>query len=325
MITGCAGFIGATITRELLQQGYKVIGIDNLNTYYDVNLKQARLRLFNTHPQFSFYAIDIKEEEILRDIFLQHRPWKVIHLAAQAGVRYSIDNPSVYIQSNLVGFANILEMCRQFEVAHLVFASSSSVYGNNPKIPFCVTDPTDQPISLYAATKKSNELMAHAYHTLYHFPITGLRYFTVYGPWGRPDMAPFKFVERILNNQTIAVYNNGNHQRDFTYIDDIVAGTLKVFDRPVEKQPFKIYNIGYGQPNALLDFIALIEQTLGKKAQLDFQPAQPGDVDTTWADISELRNDTGYVPQTPLAAGIPMFVRWYKDYYQDLRKTRSLR
>lgn len=320
LVTGCAGFVGAAVSKALLNEDNSVIGIDNLNTYYDTKLKQARLDLIKTQANsshFCFYPIDIKEDSALHEIFSIHRPDKVIHLAAQAGVRYSIENPAVYIESNLVGFANMLEMCRQFDVQHLVFASSSSVYGNNSKVPFNVADQTDEPISLYAATKKSNELMAHAYYSLYKIPMTGLRYFTVYGPWGRPDMAPFKFVDRIAHNKIIEVYNHGHHQRDFTYIDDIVAGTLGTLNRTLSKQPFKIYNIGYGRPNALMTFIQLIEKALGKKAQLDFQPAQPGDVETTWADINELVNEIGYTPKIPLEEGIPRLVDWYNQYIKS--------
>lgn len=320
LVTGCAGFIGAAVSRALLQQGDHVIGIDNLNHYYDVNLKTARLNLIKSHPNFVFHLGDIKEQPTLKEIFEQHRPEKVIHLAAQAGVRYSIDNPSAYLESNLMGFGHILEMCRQYEVKHLVFASSSSVYGNNAKIPFTTTDRTDQPVSLYAATKKSNELMAYSYHSLYNLAITGLRYFTVYGPWGRPDMAPFKFVSHILQNKPLPVYNHGHHQRDFTFIDDIVAGTLKVLScAPLSSDAinnhFKVYNIGYGQPIDLMAFIQLIEKALGKKAQLEFQPPQPGDVAATWADISDLVSEVGYKPVVPLEQGIERFVSWYQGYY----------
>lgn len=330
LITGCAGFIGAAVSQTLLQQGYQVIGIDNLNHYYDVKLKLARLELLQAQSNFIFYQNDLADSDAIKTIFTKHRPARVINLAAQAGVRYSIEHPETYINSNLVGFANILEACRHHNVEHLVFASSSSVYGANEKYPYSETDNVDHPVSLYAATKKANEVMAHSYSHLYALPVTGLRYFTVYGPWGRPDMAPFKFIDAISRGKPISVYNHGHHKRDFTFIDDIVAGTIKVMETlptpadnwdanapvPCESlAPYKIYNIGCGQPVALLRFIEIIEDTLGKKAVKDLQPKQPGDVEQTFADVSALARDIGYRPRVLLEQGIVQLVSWYKEFY----------
>lgn len=316
LITGCAGFIGAAICEKLLQEDYFIIGIDNLNSYYDINLKKARLARLTKQKNFIFYLDDIKDAPVLIKIFKQHQPQYVIHLAAQAGVRYSIDNPGIYIESNLVGFFNLLEACRQVPVEHLVFASSSSVYGNQTEQPFSTTAQTDAPLSLYAATKKSNELLAHAYSHLYHIPMTGLRYFTVYGPWGRPDMASITFAARMLAQQAIPVFNQGAHKRDFTYIDDIVSGTLAVLKKmPNANPPYRIFNIGSGRPIALMDFIRCLEKTLDCKAILDYQDKQMGDVDETWADIADLTNAVGYQPSVSLADGLANFATWYKSYY----------
>lgn len=319
LITGCAGFIGAAVAQALLQQGHEIVGIDNLNDYYDVNLKQARLAQLIAAPQFCFYAKDIKDNAAITEIFKRHKPTHVVHLAAQAGVRYSLENPQAYVDSNLVGFVNLLEACRQHQIAHFVFASSSSVYGSNKELPYCVHHRTDQPVSLYAATKKSNELLAYSYSHLFNIPMTGLRYFTVYGPWGRPDMAPFKFVEKIIRGESIPIYNAGQHQRDFTFIDDIVAGTLaalKHIPQTENMPPYKIYNIACGQTVKLFDFIALLEKSLNRQAMYEMLPKQPGDVDATWADISELQRDTGYRSTISLEEGIPKFVDWYLNFYK---------
>lgn len=326
VVTGCAGFIGSAVSQNLLENGYEVIGIDNCNDYYDVNLKEARLSLLVSQPNFTFYRTDIQDSEALLAIFAKHKPNRVIHLAAQAGVRYSLENPQAYVASNLAGFVNIIEACRRLPVEHLVYASSSSVYGANTKMPYSVHDSVDQPLSLYAATKKSNELIAHAYSHLYQLPVTGLRFFTVYGPWGRPDMAPHKFAMAISKNQPITIYNHGHHERDFTFISDIVAGVLATLNQipscgssdcseSGSNAPYRIYNIGYGRPIALLDFVELLETALGKTAQKNFEPAQAGDVASTWADISDLVLATDYQPTVAIEAGIPKFVAWFKDYY----------
>lgn len=320
LVTGCAGFIGAAVSLQLLNQGYQVIGIDNLNDYYDPELKILRLKQFRDHPQFTFHKLDIKDPEAVLQLFGDVKPTHVIHLAAQAGVRYSIENPFIYVDSNLVGFVNILEGCRKYSVEKLIFASSSSVYGANEKIPYSIADKVDHPISLYSATKKSNELMAHAYSHLYQIPIMGLRYFTVYGPWGRPDMAPMKFIRKILNNEAIEVYNFGHHSRDFTYIDDVVTATLKLMHHQPklmpDQVPYKIYNVGYGQPVELLRFIELLEENLDRKAIKEFLPKQSGDVEKTWADVTELEQDIGYKPQIALEQGIKHFVEWYQSFYE---------
>ncbi|MDR7921367.1 NAD-dependent epimerase [Thermosynechococcus sp. HY213] len=333
LVTGVAGFIGNAVALELLKRGDRVIGLDNLNNYYDVNLKKARLeRLspFTAGEQFVFRKIDLVDCTGVNQLFRDFTPQRVIHLAAQAGVRYSIENPLAYIDSNIVGFIHILEACRYHQVEHLVYASTSSVYGANKKLPFSVQDNVDHPLSLYAATKKANELMAHTYSHLYDLPTTGLRFFTVYGPWGRPDMALFKFTKAILNNEPLPVFNYGKHRRDFTYIDDIVEGILRVLDRPATPNPswsgenpdpatslapWRVYNIGAHRPVELLRYIELLETYLGKKAQLNLLPLQPGDVPDTYADVLELRADTGYEPTTPVEIGVQRFVHWYREYY----------
>lgn len=316
LITGVAGFIGYHLAQRLLQEDELVYGIDNLNDYYNVNLKKARLDNLSNQSNFTFKYLDISDRSAISELFQQQKFDQVIHLAAQAGVRYSITNPHAYADSNLVGFTNILEGCRQTQVRHLVFASSSSVYGANTKTPFSVADNVDRPISFYAATKKANELMAHCYSHLYQIPTTGLRFFTVYGAWGRPDMAYFKFVEAIFQDRAIDVYNSGKLQRDFTYIDDIIEGIVRVADRPpqsTENAPYKIYNIGNNKPVELLTFIEVIEAAVGKKAQKKFLPMQPGDVLATYADIDDLIRDTGFQPSTSIEVGINNFVRWYRD------------
>ncbi|GGD68693.1 NAD-dependent epimerase [Lacimicrobium alkaliphilum] len=318
LITGVAGFIGSSVARQLCQQGLEVVGIDNLNDYYSPQLKQDRLSTLKTFPQFTFYSLDIADSEGLNALFRDCSFTRVIHLAAQAGVRYSIDHPQAYTLSNLVGFMNILEACRHHQIAHLLFASSSSVYGNQKKVPFSETDTTDSPVSLYAATKKANELLAYSYSHLYQLPVTGLRFFTVYGPWGRPDMAPWLFTRAILENRPIKVFNHGQLKRDFTYIDDIVSGVNNVLAMPPvslnSAPPYAIYNIGNNQPVKLLDFIACIERACGKPAKLEMLEMQPGDVYQTCADITALQQKTGFAPQTPLEQGIREFVDWYRHY-----------
>lgn len=333
LVTGVAGFIGNAVALELLKRGDRVIGLDNLNDYYDVNLKKARLdRLnpFTASDQFVFRKLDLVDRTGVSQLFTDFAPQRVIHLAAQAGVRYSIENPLAYIDSNIVGFIQILEACRHHQVEHLVYASTSSVYGANKKLPFSVHDNVDHPLSLYAATKKANELMAHTYSYLYGLPTTGLRFFTVYGPWGRPDMALFKFTKAILNNEPLPVFNYGKHRRDFTYIDDIVEGILRVLDHPATPNPnwngenpdpatslapWRIYNIGAHRPVELLRYIELLETYLGKKAQLNLLPLQPGDVPDTYADVVALKEETGYEPTTPVEIGVQRFVEWYCDFY----------
>ncbi len=332
LVTGSAGFIGFFVTQALLKQGHNVIGIDNLNDYYDVALKQSRLDFLKTfcieqscQQAYQFIDMDIADRDAMKSLFENHTFDRVIHLAAQAGVRYSIQNPNAYVDSNLIGFVNVLEGCRQQKTAHLVYASSSSVYGMNSKIPFSTDDRVDYPISLYAATKKSNELMAHTYSHLFNIPTTGLRFFTVYGPWGRPDMAYFSFTQKILNGETIDIFNHGQMQRDFTYIDDIVEGILRVMDKIPEAQssefsnaeaPYKIYNIGNNQPITLERFINAIEDAVGKKAVRNNLPMQPGDVPRTYADVSELMKDIDFKPATEIEVGIGKFVNWFKGYYR---------
>lgn len=331
LVTGAAGFIGSAVILRLLERGDSVCGIDNLNAYYDVALKQARLQRLVAHPAFRFEKTDISEREAIARLFRQQKFDAVVHLAAQAGVRYSINHPEAYIDSNLLGFANILEGCRQAATGHLVYASSSSVYGANGKLPFSEHDNVDHPVSLYAATKKANELMAHSYAHLYRLPCTGLRFFTVYGPWGRPDMALFKFTQGILEGRSIPVFNRGEMVRDFTYIDDIVEGVIRVLDRPAQsdgawdalhpdpatsRAPYRIYNIGNNRPVKLLRYIEVLEQCLGRKAVLDLLPLQPGDVTATCADVSELAQAVGYAPRTPVEAGVARFVEWYRSYYR---------
>lgn len=331
LVTGAAGFIGFHAARALLARGDTVIGIDNLNDYYDVALKEARLAELRPNKNFRFVKADLKDRDAIERVFAEHKPQRVLHLAAQAGVRYSLTHPHQYIDANIVGFMNVLEGCRQHGVTHLLFASSSSVYGANSKMPYSVHDNVDHPLSLYAATKKANELMAHAYAHLYRLPVTGLRFFTVYGPWGRPDMAPFMFTRKIIAGEPIDVFNQGDHQRDFTYIDDVVEGTIRTLDqvptaerdwstdRPdaaTSNAPYRLYNIGNHTPVALLDFIATIEKAVGKPARKNLLPMQPGDVHATYADVSELKAATGFEPKTPLADGIKRFVAWYRDYYK---------
>lgn len=330
LITGTAGFIGSTLALKLLARGDEVIGIDNLNDYYDVNLKLARLARVKEFSNFTEVKGNLEDRDFIYKTFETHKPDRVVNLAAQAGVRYSLENPHAYIDSNIVGFTNILEACRHNDVKHLVYASSSSVYGANTNMPFSIHDNVDHPVSLYAASKKANELMAHTYSHLYGLPTTGLRFFTVYGPWGRPDMALFLFTKSIMEGKPIDVFNHGNHRRDFTYIDDIVEGVTRTLDNvaaPNEdwsgdtpdpgtsKAPFKIYNIGNNNPVNLMDYISTLEDALGKKAEKNMLPLQPGDVPDTFADVQDLVNDVGYKPETTIKEGIGNFVEWYKGYY----------
>ncbi len=330
LVTGAAGFIGFHTTKALLERGETVVGLDNLNDYYDVGLKRARLAEIAGHDHFTFAEIDLKSQTGVDALFAEHRPRVVINLAAQAGVRYSIENPRAYIDSNIVGFTNILEACRHTGVEHLVFASSSSVYGANTAMPFSEHHGVDHPLSLYAASKKSNELMAHTYAHLYGLPCTGLRFFTVYGPWGRPDMSPFIFTRKIMAGEAIEVFNYGKHSRDFTYIDDIVDGVLRVADNvatpnpdwdsdapdpATSTAPYRLYNIGNNRPVELMHFIACLEKAVGRKAQIEFKPLQPGDVPATFADIDALTDATGFTPTTSIEDGVEAFVAWYKGYY----------
>jgi UDP-glucuronate 4-epimerase len=333
LVTGAAGFIGFYVCRYLLSRGDSVVGIDNINDYYDVNLKMARLKELKNHSNsnnFEFVKMDISERPNMEALFSKHQFDKVVHLAAQAGVRYSIENPHAYVESNIVGFLNILEGCRYNKVQHLVYASSSSVYGANESMPFSVEDNVDHPVSLYAASKKANELMAHTYSHLYQLPTTGLRFFTVYGPWGRPDMALFKFTKAIIEEEPIEVFNFGNHKRDFTYIDDIVNGIILTLDNNAQgnakwsglnpdpsssKAPWKVYNIGAHTPVNLLDFIITIEKSLGKEAVKELLPMQPGDVPDTYADVTALVDNMGYKPTIDIHEGVENFVQWYKEYY----------
>lgn len=314
LVTGAAGFIGADLCKKLTENGHHVIGIDNLNDYYEVSLKHARLALLKSIDSFSFVALDICDYAGLQALFSDNRFDRIIHLAAQAGVRYSIDNPQAYIDSNLVGFSNILECCRYSEGADLIYASSSSVYGANKNFPFKEDDPVDNPVSLYAATKKANELMAHSYSHLYDMRCIGLRFFTVYGPWGRPDMAPMRFALRMLNGDAIPVYNNGNMIRDFTYIDDITEGVLHMVDA-AELPNYKIYNIGRGEPVQLMDFINALETHFDVKAKINLLPMQDGDVPRTMADTSQLQRDFNYQPSVSIDEGVRRFATWYKSYY----------
>lgn len=321
LITGCAGFIGFHLSNRLLLDGYSIVGIDNLNDYYDAELKHSRLNLLKNHENFAFIYGSLEDKNLIESTFSEHCPTSVVNLAAQAGVRYSIDNPHAYIQSNIVGFMNILEACRHHKVSHLLYASSSSVYGSNKKMPFSVNDFVDSPISLYAATKKANELMAHTYSHLYRLKTTGLRFFTVYGPWGRPDMALFKFTKAILNGEPISVFNNGEMKRDFTYIDDIVEGIVRLIEKKPassdnpEYIPYKVYNIGNNQPVDLMHFISVLEAKLGQKADKNLLPLQPGDVPATYADVDDLMRDVDFKPATTVEEGIGKFVDWYKEYY----------
>ena len=311
LVTGAAGFIGMHCAERLLARGDQVAGLDNLSPYYSVQLKKDRLARLK-HEDFHFSQVDIADAEALEKVFTKEKPQAVLHLAAQAGVRYSLDNPRAYIETNLVGFANLLECCRRHPPRQLVFASSSSVYGANTQLPWSESQNVDRPVSLYAATKKSNELLAHVYHHLYGLPATGLRYFTVYGPWGRPDMSPMLFAEAIAKGKPIQVFNHGDMARDFTYIDDIVEGTLRVLDRPAG---YAVYNIGNHQPVLLLDYIAALERAFGREAKLDMKPMQPGDVKATYADTSALRAAVGFAPSTPLDVGLARFAEWFKSYY----------
>ncbi len=330
LITGVAGFIGSALALRLLNEGHRVCGLDNLNDYYDVNLKKDRLERLKPNSGFEFQLLDLADRPGIKALFDSHGFDCVVNLAAQAGVRYSIENPASYVDSNMVGFGNILEGCRHTGVKHLVYASSSSVYGLNTLMPFSVRHNVDHPVSLYAASKKANELMAHTYSYLYKLPTTGLRFFTVYGPWGRPDMALFLFTRAILNNEPIKVFNNGNMQRDFTYVDDIVEGVVRVMKNVPEADPvwsgktpnpstscvpYKLYNIGNNQPVALMDFVRGIETAIGREAKIDYLPMQPGDVQATWADVNDLIADTGFKPETQVNQGIKKFVDWYREYY----------
>lgn len=320
LITGGAGFIGFHLSKKILEKGGEVIGIDNLNDYYDVSLKEARLAILKDYDKYEFHKLDLADKAGVDAVFEKEKPEIVVNLAAQAGVRYSIENPQAYVDSNLVGFFNILEACRHNPVKHLLYASSSSVYGNQRKTPFSVEDSVDHPISLYAATKKSNELMAHAYCHLYGIPCTGLRFFTVYGPYGRPDMAYFSFARKIFAGQPIQVFNYGDLYRDFTYIDDIIRGVEDMLESPPVPNeagdPYKIYNIGNNQPVKLMDFIETLEEALGKKAEKEFLPMQPGDVYQTYADVTELMRDFDFKPSTTIQEGLRSFAEWYKEFYR---------
>ena len=330
LVTGAAGFIGYHTARLLLDRGDTVVGLDNLNEYYDVTLKQARLARLEPHEAFSFEHVDVADRPAMERVFEQGFD-RVIHLAAQAGVRYSIENPHAYVDSNVVGFMNILEGCRQHGIAHLTYASTSSVYGAHTAMPFSESQHVDHPLAIYAATKKSNELMAHSYAHLFRLPVTGLRFFTVYGPWGRPDMALFKFTKAILAGEPIEVFNHGQHRRDFTFVDDIVQGVVRAADHTAEPDPdwdsanpdpatsnapYRIYNIGNNRPVELMHYIEVLEQQLGRTVEKKLLPLQPGDVPDTWADASALQRDVGYAPATPVEEGVRRFVEWYREYYQ---------
>lgn len=318
LVTGSAGFIGFHLSKRLLEAGARVVGLDNMNDYYEVGLKEQRLAVLEGYENYRFYKCDLADKKAVFGLFEKEKPDIAVNLAAQAGVRYSIDNPDAYIQSNIVGFFHILEACRHYPVKHLVFASSSSVYGGNEKVPFSTEDKVDCPVSLYAATKKSNELMAYAYSKLYGIPATGLRFFTVYGPYGRPDMAYFKFAKKIMDGEPIQIYNNGDMYRDFTYIDDIVTGMENILCNPPAGDEkgvlYKVYNIGNNSPEKLMDFIAILEKCLGKEARKEFLPMQPGDVYQTYADVTDLMEDYGFKPDTPLEEGIRRFVEWFREY-----------
>lgn len=331
LITGAAGFIGFHVSRQLLEQGHSVVGLDNLNDYYEVSLKEDRLKELAPYEHFRFVKMDLADRDAVARLFAEEGFNRVVNLAAQAGVRYSLENPHAYVDSNLVGFVNILEGCRQNKVEHLVYASSSSVYGANETMPFSEQDNVDHPVSLYAATKKANELMAHTYSHLYGVPTTGLRFFTVYGPWGRPDMSPILFANAITQGKPLKVFNFGQHRRDFTYIDDIVNGVLLSLARIPEgnpewsglkpdpsssRAPWKVYNIGNSQPVELLHYIEVIEKALGKTTEKELLPLQPGDVEHTYADVSSLQRDTGYQPRFSIEEGVEEFIRWYRDYYR---------
>lgn len=331
MITGAAGFIGMHLSKRLLEQGYKIVGVDNINDYYDTNLKKDRLKILNEYSLFDFYKIDIADHEELKKRFIDENIEVVINLAAQAGVRYSLENPQAYVRSNVQGFTNVLEVCKEFQVKHLIYASSSSVYGANIKMPFSTSDEVNHPVSLYAATKKSNELMAHSYSHLYNLPTTGLRFFTVYGPYGRPDMAYYSFTKNIVEGNTINVFNEGKMMRDFTFIDDIVDGVSKLINSPPQLNPnwdrenpdpsssyapYKIFNIGNNKPVELMEFIRILEKHLNLEAKIKYLPMQAGDVKATYADIEELTLVSGFKPITSIDEGLENFVKWYKDYYK---------
>jgi UDP-glucuronate 4-epimerase len=330
LVTGAAGFIGFHLSINLLKRGHEVTGFDNLNDYYDVQLKKDRLQILENHQSFNFVKGDLADRKAVEKLFAANSFQRVVNLAAQAGVRYSLENPHAYIDANIVGFMNILEACRHNKVEHLVYASSSSVYGSNTQMPFSIHQNVDHPVSLYAASKKANELMAHTYAHLYNLPVTGLRFFTVYGPWGRPDMALFLFTRAILEDKPIKVFNQGKMSRDFTYVDDIVEGVVRVMDRIPEsdpdwtgenpdpsssRAPYRVYNIGNNSPVELLRFIEIIEEKTGKKAKKEMLPMQPGDVPATWADVEDLMRDTGFSPSTPLEKGVEKFVSWFREYY----------
>ena len=332
LVTGAAGFIGFFAAKSLVARGDEVVGLDNLNDYYDVSLKEARLGLLRNESTFSFVKMDLADRPGMEKLFAQQKFDRVVHLAAQAGVRHSIENPNAYVDSNLVGFMNVLEGCRHNDVQHLVYASSSSVYGANTSMPFSVHDNVDHPLSLYAASKKANELMAHTYSNLYELPTTGLRFFTVYGPYGRPDMALFLFTKAILEGRPIDVFNYGNHRRDFTYVEDIVEGVIRVMDKiatpdpdwsgatpdpGTSAAPYRLYNIGNNKPVELMKYIEVIEQCLGREAEKNLLPLQPGDVPDTYADVNDLVQDVGYQPSTPIEVGVKRFVDWYLDYYAN--------
>jgi len=338
LVTGSAGFVGSHLAKALLARGEQVLGVDNLNDYYSVQLKRDRLGQLTSLPNFSFEKLELADREATRSLFQRHSFSIVLHMAAQAGVRYSLENPHAYVDSNLVAFVNVLEGCREATVKHLVYASSSSVYGANEKVPFSVSDPVDHPVSLYAATKKANELMAHVYSHLYELPTTGLRFFTVYGPWGRPDMALYKFTDAITQDRPIDVYNHGNMRRDFTYIDDIVEGVLRVAEQIPEantgenpddrgscsfpgfsRAAYRVYNIGNHQPVELEHLISILETCLGKKAKKNYLPMQPGDVPETYADIGTLRTAVGFCPNTPIEVGVGRFVEWYQQYHRKIQ------
>jgi UDP-glucuronate 4-epimerase len=331
LVTGSAGFIGSALCLRLLERGDEVIGVDNLNDYYDVNLKRARLERNKAYEAYTEACVDIADRAAVESVFAAYQPQRVVNMAAQAGVRYSLQNPHAYVNTNMVGFLNILEGCRHHQIEHLVYASSSSVYGANTRMPFSVHDNVDHPVSLYAASKKTNELMAHTYSHLYRLPVTGLRFFTVYGPWGRPDMSLFLFTRNILANKPIDVFNYGNHRRDFTYIDDIVEGVVRALDRPASPNPgwsshspdpatssapYRLYNIGNHKPVELVRYIQVLETYLGKKAQQNLLPLQPGDVPDTYADVENLIEDVGYQPSTSIEVGVRRFVDWYRNYYR---------
>lgn len=323
LVTGGAGFIGYYLSKSLLEKGAEVVGFDNMNDYYEVSLKEDRLSVLKSYPKFRFVKADLADKDAVFSVFEEFRPQIVVNLAAQAGVRYSIDNPDAYINSNIVGFFHILEACRHYPAEHLIFASSSSVYGGNKKIPFSTKDKVDQPVSLYAATKKSNELMAYSYSKLYQIPATGLRFFTVYGPMGRPDMAYFKFAKKIMADEPIQIYNNGDMRRDFTYIDDIVEGIENILCNPPEQDEngavYKIYNIGNNKPEKLMDYIGVLEKCLGREAKKEYLPMQPGDVYETYADVDDLMADYGFKPETTIEEGLGRFAQWFLEYNKKNR------